>query len=262
MKLTLLGTGTSFGVPVVGCDCSVCTSEDPRDRRDRSGALLQLDEGLLLVDAGPELRHQLLRERVKQIDGVWITHPHADHIHGLDDLRIFTTRYRTSLPAWAADEHVDEIRRRFPYIFDDDFVPPPGTTKPQIRLHGLSPVEPVRLLGESFQPFLLPHGPATTLGFRVGGLGYVTDAKSIPARAMEILEGVDTLILNALWWGKPHPTHFNVEEAIEVARRIGARQTWLVHMTHRLKHAELERELPDGISPAYDGLTLQIPTCR
>jgi len=261
VKLTLLGTGTSFGVPVVGCDCRVCTSGDPRDSRSRSGALLDFGGHRLLIDAGPELRLQLLREQVDRIDGLWITHPHADHVHGLDDLRIFTTRYRTSIPAWIAEDHAAELQQRFPYIFDTDFEPPAGTTKPRIGLEPIAPDAPVEILGKTFHPFLLPHGPATTLGFRVGRLGYVTDAKSIPDAAMEALRGVDTLILNALWWGNPHPTHFNIEEAIEVAREVGARQTWLVHLTHRVLHAELASELPEGILPGHDGLTIEIPEC-
>jgi phosphoribosyl 1,2-cyclic phosphate phosphodiesterase len=259
VRLTLLGTGTSFGVPVVGCGCRVCTSEDPRDRRDRSAAILDLPGGRLLVDTPPELRLQLLREGVRQVDGVWITHPHADHLHGLDDLRIFTTRNRSTITAWVAAEHRRQIEERFPYIFDD-VRPPKGTTKPEIRVRTLEPGHPVEVLGARLLPLALPHGPLTVYGFRVGELGYVTDAKSLPPEALEALRGVDTLVLNALWWGDPHPTHFNIEEAIEAAREVGARETWLVHLTHRVMHAELEAQLPDGIRPAWDGLALDLQT--
>jgi len=256
VRLTLLGTGTSFGVPVIGCDCRVCTSGDPRDRRDRSAALLELPQGRLLIDTPPELRLHLLREGIDRIDAVWITHPHADHLHGLDDLRIFTTKYRTTITAWLARAHRADIEARFPYIFDDAFSVPDGTTKPQVRIEEIEAGRPVDVLGARVTPVVVPHGPARSYGFRVGPLGYVTDGKSIPPAALETLRGVDTLVINALWWGNPHPTHFNIEEAIDAAREIGARQTWLVHLTHRVKHAELEEQLPEGVRPGWDGLTL------
>ena len=258
MRLTFLGTGTSFGVPVVGCDCATCTSPDPRDKRTRNGALLELPGGRLLVDTPPELRMQLLAAHVDRVDAVWITHPHADHLHGVDDLRIFTTRLRMRLPAHVAEEHREEIQARFPYIFND-FEPPAGTTKPLIHLVGFEAGRPHTVLGEEFVPVSTPHGPMTTYGFRVGGLGYITDAKALDEAALETLAGVDTLVLNALWWGNPHPTHFNVEEALEAAAQVGARQTYLVHLTHRLRHAELQEALPPGVAPAYDGLTVEIP---
>jgi len=256
VRLTLLGTGTSFGVPVVGCSCRVCTSDDPRDRRHRSAALLDLPEGRLLVDTPPELRIHLLRERVDRIHAVWITHPHADHLHGLDDLRIFTTKHRTTLTAWLAEAHRAEIEQRFPYVFDESYTVPDGTTKPRIRIEEVRDGEQVRLLGAEVTPIAVPHGSTRSLGFRVGPVGYVTDGKELPPAALEALRGVDTLVINALWWGNPHPTHFNIEEAIEAARAVGARQTWLVHLTHRVLHAELEAELPEGIAPGYDGLAL------
>lgn len=257
MRLTFLGTGTSFGVPVVGCDCGVCTSSDPRDRRTRHGALLELPQGRLLIDTPPELRLQLLREGVDRVDAVWLTHPHADHLHGFDDLRVFTTRLRMTLPAYVAHVHEPEVRERFPYIFSD-FEPPAGTTKPMIRLETFRAGQPVDLLGATLTPVALPHGPMTAFGFRVGALGYVTDAKLLTPEALEVLRGVDTLVLNALWWGNPHPTHFNVEEAIEAARLVGASTTWLVHLTHRLSHAQLAAELPQGIHPAHDGLSVSL----
>lgn len=257
MRLTFLGTGTSFGVPVVGCQCGTCTSPDPRDARTRHGALLELPRGRLLVDTPPELRLQLLGAGVDQVDAAWITHPHADHLHGLDDLRIFTTRYRRSLPAWVAREHREEIRERFPYIFQD-FEPPAGTTRPLIHLETFQEGTATEILGAEFHPIALPHGPMTTYGFRVGSLGYVTDAKSLPPPALETLQGVETLVLNALWWGDPHPTHFNVEEAVEAAERVGARRTWLVHLTHRVRHADMEARLPPTVRPAHDGLTLEV----
>ncbi|MDT8341114.1 MAG: MBL fold metallo-hydrolase [Longimicrobiales bacterium] len=257
MRLTFLGTGTSFGVPVVGCGCSTCTSTDPRDARTRCGALLELPEGRVLVDAPPELRLQLLRERVDRVDAVWITHPHADHIHGVDDLRIFTVRRRETLAMHVPSDHLEEVRARFPYIFTSA-APPPGTSVPLLRLAPVRDGEPVEILGHSFHPFALPHGPMRTFGFRVGGLGFVPDAKRIPPAALAVLRGVEVLVLSALWWGDPHPTHMNLDEAVATAREVGARRTFLIHLTHRVRHRELLERLPDGIEPAHDGLCLEV----
>jgi phosphoribosyl 1,2-cyclic phosphate phosphodiesterase len=258
VRLTFLGTGTSFGIPVIGCDCPTCTSDDPRDRRTRTGALLELPGGRVLVDAPPELRLQLLRERVSRVDAVWITHPHADHVHGLDDLRIFTVRSGTSLPTYLGAEHAREMARRFPYVFDPSVPAAPGTDRPRIDLRPFAGQDPVEVLGSVFRPVAVPHGPMTVYGFRVGALGFVTDAKSLPDTARDDLRGVDTLVLNALWWGRPHASHFNVEEAVEAARAVGARRTYLIHLTHRVRHDELEARLPPEVRPAYDGLSLEI----
>ena len=258
MKLTFLGTGTSFGVPVVGCDCDVCTSEDLRDKRTRHGALLELEGGTVLVDTPPELRLQLLAAGVGNVDAVWYTHSHADHLHGIDDLRAFTARQRRDIPAYVPQEYEGLFRTRFSYIFDDDFQPPEGTTKPRIRLNPFGPAEPTMILGHRFEPVVVPHGPISVYGFRVGSLGYVTDAKELPEAALRTLKGVSVLVLNALWFGRPHPTHFNVEEAVEAAKAVGAERTYLVHLTHRVGHQELVDRLPHGVAPAYDGLSIEI----
>ena len=257
MKLTFLGTGTSFGVPVVGCDCEACTSDDPRDRRTRHGALIETDQGRLLVDTPPELRLQLLSAKVTGVDAVWFTHIHADHIHGIDDLRAFTVR-GADMPAYVPTEYVDAIKEHFRYIFDDAFKPPEGSSKPQIRVESFDVDAEVPLVGASFVPVRVPHGEVSVYGFRVGNLGYITDAKTLPAEAIDILSGVDVLVLNALWFGRTHGSHFNIEEAIEAAREVGARRTYLTHLTHRVTHAELLEKLPDGVLPAYDGLTVEI----
>ncbi|MDZ7780464.1 MAG: MBL fold metallo-hydrolase [Gemmatimonadota bacterium] len=257
MKLTFLGTGTSFGVPVVGCDCATCTSSDPRDWRTRHGALLELDGRRLLVDTPPELRLQLLRAGVDSVDAVWFTHVHADHVHGIDDVRIFTVR-KGDMDAYVASEYQPTIERHFQYIFDDKFQPPEGSSKPRIRLHTFDEGERLDLLGRAFLPIRVPHGGCYTYGFRVGALGYVTDAKSLPPDAWAALEGVDVLVLNALWFGKSHPSHFNVEEAVEVARALGAGRTYLTHLTHRVRQEELDARLPEGVFGAYDGLTVEV----
>jgi phosphoribosyl 1,2-cyclic phosphate phosphodiesterase len=256
VKLTFLGTGTSFGIPVVGCPCAVCASDDPRDRRTRSGALVDLPGGRLLVDTPPELRIQLLRERVSSLDGVWITHTHADHLHGIDDLRAFSAKH--PLAMWVPDLHEADLRVRFPYIFDPTAEIQPGTTKPEFDVRILRPLEPVTVLGAQLVPLPVPHGVTTVFGFRAGPLGYVTDGKRLPPETLEALRGVRTLVLNALWWGDPHPTHFNIEEAVAAARAVGAERTFLVHMTHRIRHDDLERALPPEIRPAYDGLSVDV----
>ncbi len=257
MKLTFLGTGTSFGVPVVGCDCDTCTSDDPRDRRTRHGAVVDLPEGRLLVDTPPELRLQLLSVGVPSIDALWLTHDHADHVHGIDDVRAFTVR-GDDLPTWTAPEYVTSLHERFRYIFDEAVQPPMGSSKPRIVLNTFEPNVPVRILGEDVVPVRVPHGGPMAYGFRVGGLGYVTDAKMLPDDALDVLRGVDVLVLNALWFGRPHGSHFNIEEAIEAAAQVGARTTFLTHLTHRVRHEELLEKLPAGVAPAYDGLAVEI----
>ncbi len=259
MRLTFLGTGTSFGIPVVGCTCAVCTSTDARDRRTRHGALLSWDDGRrILVDTPPELRLQLVREGVDRVDAVWFTHIHADHLHGIDDLRIFSLKATRSLPAFVPAAIRDEVEARFRYIFDRTIRPEKGTSKPELHLHPVEPGSSQILAGHTFVSLPVPHGRMTVLGFRVGPLGYVTDAKELPPETMDRLQGVDTLVLNALWFGNPHPTHFNVEEAVEAARAVGARRTFLTHLTHRVSHRELERRLPPEVRPAWDGLTIEL----
>lgn len=211
------------------------------------------------MDAPPELRLQLVRAGIDHVDAMWITHLHADHVHGADDLRIFRFRAKKDLPVHCPEGSHHELLRRFPYIFDEAIQAPPGSTIPRFRLDGFEGLRPVEILGRVFLPIPVPHGPTTVFGFRVGPLGYITDAKSLPRRSMEALAGVKVLVLNALWWGNPHPTHFNVEEAVDAARAVGAEQTFLTHMTHEVGHQELLDTLPPGVEPAFDGLTVEIP---
>jgi phosphoribosyl 1,2-cyclic phosphate phosphodiesterase len=257
LKLTFLGTGTSFGIPVIGCDCGTCTSDDPRDQRTRHAALVHADDRAVLIDAPPELRLQLVRQRVSTVDAVWITHCHADHIHGVDDLRAISAHRGRRLDIHAGAECERTLRHRFAYIFGD-YRPPPGTTKPELRLRPIEPLEQVELGPFMFQALPVQHGHMTVLGFRVGGLGYITDAKTLGPGTRAALEGVSTLVLNALWFGNPHPTHLNIEEAVELAGEIGARRVFLTHLTHRLRHGDLETRLPPSIRPAYDGLTIDL----
>jgi phosphoribosyl 1,2-cyclic phosphate phosphodiesterase len=259
VKLTFLGTGTSFGIPVIGCRCPVCTSTDPRDSRTRHAALLSWNDGRrVLVDTPPEIRLQLVRAGVERVDAVWFTHLHADHLHGIDDLRIFSLRTGHSVPAYASEDAKKVLERRFEYIFDPSMQPEAGSSKPEVSLHTVHAGEAEEIAGERFMPLEVRHGSLRVLGFRVGNLGYITDAKDLPPETLAALEGLDVLVLNALWWGNPHPTHFNVEEALEVAERLGPSRTFLTHLTHRVSHEELARRLPAGVVAAYDGLSIEI----
>lgn len=258
MKLRFLGTGTSFGVPVVGCECRVCRSDDPRNRRTRHGLLLEGEGRRLLVDTPPELRAQLVEAEVRHLDAVYVTHSHADHLHGIDDLRIFTLRSERALPVWIAEEYRDVLERRFDYIWGPDAEADPGTTVPDLSLRTFRDRQPVRVGGFELLPVGFPHGRYRSYGFRLGDLAVIVDAKEIPEDAVSLLEGVRVLVVNALWFGNPHPTHFNVEEALAAAERLGAERTYLTHLTHRLEYGELAEELPEDVEPAYDGLTVEI----
>lgn len=258
MKLTFLGTGTSFGVPQLGCDCAVCHSRDPRDRRTRVGAAVETDTGgMLLVDTPTELRLQLVQADIDVVDAVLFTHDHADHTHGIDDLRAITARRDTHLPMYGSAETLSAIARKFVYIFDDSIRPLPGTTKPQGRAIVMAPGETLDIAGVSVTAAPVPHGPVTVFAYRIGALAYVTDAKTVPPEAMRLLKGARVLVVNALF-RHPHPSHLSLSEALEVARQIGADRTYLTHLTHDNFHADLEAELPQGISPAFDGLTITV----
>lgn len=258
MRLHFLGTGTSFGVPVIGCDCAVCTSDDPRDRRTRHGVVVENGGARLLVDTPPELRLQLVRAGIGSVDAVWYTHFHADHTHGVDDIRVFSVRRQGALRVYGDERTLRIMARKFDYVFDPEMKPLAGTTKPEAALQVIRPYESVDVESLRMLPLPVPHGNADVLGFRTGDLGYITDAKLLPERTAEALRGVRVLVLNALWFGRPHPTHFTVEEAVEVALEIGAERTYLTHLSHRVGHRELEDWLPPGIRPAYDGLVIDI----
>jgi phosphoribosyl 1,2-cyclic phosphate phosphodiesterase len=257
VRLTFLGTGTSFGVPQIGCECAVCHSPDPRDRRTRVGALVETGFGTLLLDTPPELRLQLVAARVRGVDAVLFTHDHADHIHGIDDLRSFTARRADPLVCYGSAATVASLARKFPYIFDDALKALPGTFKPEGRLAVLAEGEAVCLAGVPVTPVRVPHGHADVFAYRIGDLAYVTDAKRIPEAAMAVLQGARVLVCNALF-RVPHPTHLSIPEALEVARAIGAERTYLTHLTHQTAHADLEAELPPHVRPAYDGLVVEI----
>ncbi|MBX7120459.1 MAG: MBL fold metallo-hydrolase [Gemmatimonadaceae bacterium] len=258
MRLTFLGTGTSFGVPQVGCGCAVCRSSDPRDRRTRVGALVESGGLRLLIDTPPELRLQLLSADVDRVDAVLYTHEHADHTHGIDDLRAISVRRDGALPLYGPPETLDALAHRFPYIFDPAMKPLAGTSKPEGFAHPLQPGVPARIGHLDVTPVEVPHGRMRVYGYRIGPLAYVTDAKLLPDAALATLAGVEVLVLNALF-RTPHPTHLSIGEAAEAASRVGAARTFLTHLTHQTAHADLEAALPPNIRPAYDGLVVEIP---
>lgn len=258
MKLTFLGTGTSFGVPQIGCSCEVCRSPDPRDRRTRTSAFVETDGGTrILIDTAPELRLQLVANGIDRVDAVLYTHDHADHTHGIDDLRSISVRRGAAIPIYGPAETLARLAQRFPYIFDDRLRPLPGTSKPEGQARPIAEGEVVRIGDADVIPIAVPHGPSTVFAYRIGPLGYVTDAKRLPPAAIDALRGVRTLVLNALFHTE-HPTHLSIPEAVAAARAVGAERTFLTHLTHDNRHADLEAELPAGVSPAFDGLTVRI----
>lgn len=257
MRLTFLGTGTSFGVPQIGCGCAVCRSSDPRDKRNRSAALVEAGGSRILIDTPPELRLQLIAGGITQVDAVVYTHEHADHTAGIDDLRMFSVRQRRALPIYGPPETLDRLRSSFSYIFDDAVRPYEGTSKPSLELRALEPGRPVDVAGVPLLPLAFQHGHLRVYGYRFGSLAYITDVKSIPEEERSRLRGLDVLVLNALWW-RPHPTHLSIAEAVETALALGAHRTYLTHLTHETGHAELAGQLPEGILPAYDGLSVEV----
>ena len=256
VRVTLLGTGTSTGIPVIGCSCPVCRSADPRDTRSRCSAFVQVDGVSILIDAGPDFRTQALRENIEHIDAVLFTHHHFDHVVGIDDLRPFLFRNPTPIPCYAPPKTERVVRQMFAYIFDDGSYP--GVAN--LTLHALdgAPFEVTsRESGEVARVIPIPawHGETPVYGYRFGNVAYLTDTNRIPDSSMALLEGVEVLILDALR-RRPHPTHFSFDEAIAISRRLKPRETWFVHMTHTVGHAEEDEAMPDGVRLAYDGLVL------
>lgn len=250
MRLKFLGTGTSHGIPVISCGCSVCRSGNPKNRRLRSSMLITSENGTnIVVDTGPDFRMQMLNAQVVSLDAVCITHPHADHLNGIDDLRIFT-RHR-EMPIYADVQTTEEIRRRFDYIFMN---PVPGGGKPRLQMHVLGE-EPFTVGEIAVTPVPVNHGKQMIMGFRFGDMCYLTDCSGIPESSYDLLTGLEVLVIGALRY-QEHPTHFSVEQALAAAQRIGAGRTFLTHICHDIDHDDLEGELPAGVSPAFDGLEI------
>ncbi|HYO78955.1 MAG TPA: MBL fold metallo-hydrolase [Thermoanaerobaculia bacterium] len=254
MRVTFLGTGTSTGVPVVGCRCRVCTSEDPHNKRLRQSVSIEHSGKHFLIDTSPDLRLQLLRHPIPRLDFVLFTHSHSDHLMGLDDIRPFNFRQREPVHAFANELTAKAIRRAFSYIWDTSSQI--GGGKPQLELHEVE--EPFTHEGIDMIPIPVEHGDWTILGYRIGRFAYITDTNGISPASMKLLEGVEILALDGLRIAPRHPTHFVVSEAVECAQQVGARETWLIHLTHEVEHNEVEATLPPGIRLAYDGLVLEI----
>lgn len=252
MKVRIIGSGTSTGVPQIGCTCAVCTSADPKDNRLRASAIVETDDARMLIDCGPDFREQVLHLPYERIDGVLITHEHYDHVGGLDDLRPFC-RFG-SVPIYAEEYVAKALRLRMPYCFVDHRYP--GV--PDIPLQEIEPGQRFSINQTGVLPLRVMHGRLPILGYRIGKLGYITDMLTMPEESFEQLAGIDVLIMNALRI-VPHPTHQSLEEALAVARRIQAKKTYFIHMSHDMGlHAEIERELPDDIYLAYDGLEIYL----
>ncbi len=253
MIVTFLGTGTSTGVPVVGCHCRVCTSTDPRNKRLRQSVKIEAKGKHFLIDTTPDLRLQLLRDPIPRLDFLLFTHSHADHIMGLDDIRPFNFRQRETIQAYTSHFTAKAIRRAFSYIWDANSQI--GGGKPQLELTEVT--GPFSHDGVDIVPVPVVHGDWTILGFRIGPFAYITDTNGIPDHSLHLLEGVEELALDGLRLAPNHPTHFTISESVEAAQRIGAKKTWLIHMAHEVDHATVEATLPENIRIAYDGLTLR-----
>ncbi len=254
MKLTFLGTGTSSGIPIIGCTCKVCLSKDFRDKRQRCATLLQIGDQNILIDGGPDIRNQLIKERVQYIDGVIITHSHFDHVFGLDDLRPFT--FNNNIPLYADSNSMKDIKKVFPYIFDQTNVQIGGGLT-QFDDIIVNPYEEFKIDDTTVLPLSIMHGRLPILGYKIGNLAYLTDVKTLPEKTIQMIQGVDTLVLNCL---RPrlHPTHLNFDEALNYIKQINPKRTYFIHMDHEISHQEWENILPDNVYVSYDGLQIDI----
>jgi len=253
LEITVLGSGTSMGVPTIGCQCDVCTSPDPRDNRLRPSVLVSYEGRNVLIDTTPDFRAQALRARIGRLDAVLYTHEHADHIMGLDDVRPFNFRQKEAIPLYAAPDVLSVIQRCFRYIFDGE---KKESNVPKLVLHALDG-GPFDLFGLRFVPIPLLHGSAIIYGFRFGRAAYLTDHSDVPETSFEQLRNLDVLFLDALRY-KPHPTHSTVERSVETARQLGARRVFFTHICHDLPHERTERKLPPHIRLAHDGLEIEV----
>ena len=249
--LTVLGSGTSMGVPTIGCNCRVCTSSDPRDQRTRPSVIIEFGGRNVLIDTTPDFRTQAIRERVRALDAVLYTHAHADHILGLDDVRPLSLRRPEKIPLYANRATADRLREMFRYVFEAE---PSHGPLPQVNLHEIN--GPVELFGARFQPVPIMHGDTEILGFRFGNAAYLTDFSEIPETSMQYLHDLDTLFLDALRH-KPHPSHSNVENSLRLVERLRPRRAFFTHISHDLPHQETNASLPAHVRLAHDGLKLE-----
>jgi phosphoribosyl 1,2-cyclic phosphate phosphodiesterase len=252
MRVTMLGTGTSHGVPMIGCACAVCRSDDPRNKRTRASAAVQANGVTLLLDTATEMRIQVLREGIDRVDAVLYTHFHADHVSGLDDVKAFNAVLGGPMPCFGNASTERSLRERYHFAFEP--VPFVGAI-PQLRYQVVD--EPFRLFGLDLVPVPIQHGGIVACGWRVGDVAYLTDTNGIPASSKPLLQGLELMIVDALRY-RPHPTHFSVGEALEAIAELRPRRALLTHVNHDLDQATVEAELPDGVRLAYDGLVVEL----
>ena len=253
-EMILLGTGTSVGVPVIGCDCDVCMSDNPRNHRTRTGVLVKADKGDFVIDTPPELRLQLLREKVSLVEAAVFTHSHADHIFGLDDLRIFGHYLDAAIPLYCEERVERQIRQSFDYAFETPRPDAHHFAIPNLRFERIE-AEAFDVLGQTVRPIRLYHGNLPLLGFRIGDVAFCTDVSRIPDESRPLLEGLDVLILDALR-DKPHPTHFSIPESLEEVRKLKPKRAYFTHISHWLEHEATNARLPENVELAYDGLRI------
>lgn len=252
MRLTFLGTGTSTGVPTLGCRCPTCSSTDPHDQRTRSSVLLEFDGRVAVIDTTPDFRQQGLRERMERLDAVIFTHTHADHVFGLDDVRVFNMRQKAPIPIYGDRRSLESIRRIFTYIFEGDYA---GGSLPRLDLRVID--GPFELWGVQMVPLPVLHGDLPVLGFRFGRTAYITDFSAIPEGTLAQIADLDVLILDALRH-KPHPTHSTLDQSLDLVERLKPQRAYFTHIAHELKHEETNRALPPNVRLAYDGLKLEL----
>lgn len=257
VTITVLGSGTSMGVPTLGCDCKVCTSSDPRDNRLRPSVMLEYEGRTILIDTTPDFRQQALRERISRIDAVLYTHAHADHIMGLDDVRPLNLRQRSPIPIYGSPETLDTIRRTFAYVFENTS---PESAIPNLTLHP-QPVAAFDVAGLRIEPVLLHHGRTHVYGYIFGNAAYLTDHNMIPDASMERLYNLDVLFLDALRH-KPHPTHTTLSRAVQYVEQLAPKRAYFTHLSHDLPHAITESMLPGNVRLAYDGMRVTAEDTR